>query len=170
MVPSVTIFTLPNRYLLLFTSQAALSRVWWWPTCGATCPCWTTGTWCPGWLWRAADTTAWCMMANCTPLGDWECRETWTTWRGKNHANLNTPCPRMTNRYYSSQLVTAEYQTALTLTFVPSWVWAVLHKYLNTKQHRYKRISIHPAQRNGADGVACSSVVQHIAKVVGQFC
>lgn len=54
--------------------------------CGATCPCWTTGIWCPGWRCLAADTTAWCTTANSTPSEDWEYQGTWTTWRGRKHA------------------------------------------------------------------------------------
>ena len=63
--------------------QGAQSLVWWWLMCGATCHCWTTGTWCPGWLCPAADTTAWCTTASSTPSEDWASLVTWTTWRGK---------------------------------------------------------------------------------------
>lgn len=68
-----------------YVSQGGQSPVWWWLMYGVTCPCWTTGIWCLGWRWPAADTTVWCTMANSTPLEVWVCRETWIMWRGKIH-------------------------------------------------------------------------------------
>lgn len=122
--------------------QVAQSQVWWWLMCGATCLFWTTGIWCPGWPWLAVGTTAWCTTASCTRSADWAYRGTWTTWRGKSHAKHL--CRGCRVRAWSARSV--------------GGCWAV----------QFEQINIHTAQQNMADGVACSSAVQHIAKGVRQ--
>lgn len=84
-----------------FLSQGAQIRGWWWLTCGATCPCWTTGTWCQGWRWPAADTAAWFTTASSTPSEAWACWETWTMWRGRGHRHLECQMEKACLEFYS---------------------------------------------------------------------
>lgn len=84
-----------------FLSQGAQIRGWWWLTCGATCPCWTTGTWFQGWQWPAADTAAWYTTASSTPSEAWACWETWTMWRGRGHWHLECQMEKSCLEFYS---------------------------------------------------------------------
>lgn len=99
-----------NRATLIcpYVSQGAQSPVWWWLMYGVTCPCWTTGIWCLGWRWPAADTTVWCTMANSTPLEVWACRETWIMWRGKIHTYSATVSEQQT--HWAAGYCTAQTQ------------------------------------------------------------
>lgn len=100
-----------NPYNYIF--QVAQSPVWWWLMYGVTCPCWTTGIWCPGWRWLAADTTAWCTTENSTPSEDWVYQGIWTTWKGKSQSNSTAACLQTTDTTSSSQLVTAQSHKSL---------------------------------------------------------
>lgn len=143
-------------------SQAAQSPVWWWLMYGATCPCWTTGIWCPGWPWLAADTTAWYMTANSTPSEDWACRGTWTMWRGKSAQPAG----------HLQQLSAGDFTAPIRTRQPPLSVCAhtIFAKVGVCWAARSEPIHIHAAQRNMADGVARSAAVRHIAEVVGHVC
>lgn len=102
--------TYPPNTPYPYISQVVQSLVWWWLMYGATCPCWTTGIWCPGWQWLAADTTAWYTTENSTPSEDWACQGTWTMWRGKSHLKSTAACLQTINISSSSQLVSAQLE------------------------------------------------------------
>lgn len=109
--------------------------------CGATCPCWTTGIWCPGWRCLAADTTAWCTTANSTPSEDWEYQGTWTTWRGRKHAARRFLRQLAAGDSQSQKSLTPRVWTdhsATTLTWMLSNpVWANKYSHCAAKRGRW---------------------------------
>lgn len=130
---------------MILSSQGAQSRGWWWLTCGATCPCWITGTWFREWQWPAAGTAAWYTMASSTLSEASACLETWTMWRGREH--------------WFAELPDGKGLTGILQLPQNRWILSnpdSLNKYS------------HYTAENTADGGARVGMVQHIEKVSGR--